>query len=307
VVLITHKLRDALAVADDFTVLRHGRVAWSGPAAEASERQLASAMLGETVPAGDGAPGREEVLRVLEGERVLPPSPVPAAASPVVARADALWVRDGRGVMRVRDVTIACHAGEIVGIAGIEGAGQHELLRALAGRIVPTRGTLTLPARVGFIPEDRHRDGLMLDEEIVSNIALRDAHARRGTMPWQALRTETGTIIEQYDVRGAGTATVARALSGGNQQKLVLGRELHGRPPLLVAENPTRGLDFHATLAIQRALRTARDEGTAIVFYSSDLDEVIALSDRVFAMREGELAQCSRDRNAVGRAMLSAS
>jgi simple sugar transport system ATP-binding protein len=207
----------------------------------------------------------------------------------------------------VRDVSLAVRAGEIVGIAAVEGAGQHELLRLLAGRLTPVAGTVQRPDRVGFVPEDRHRDGLMLDAPLVENIALRDAGARHGRMPWSMLRDATQAVVRTYDVRADGPDVAARTLSGGNQQKLVLGRELADAPEAVVVENPSRGLDFLATIAVQNALRAGRDSGSAVVIYSSDLDEVLLLADRVYAMYDGHLVEVTRDRDAVGRAMLGAS
>jgi simple sugar transport system ATP-binding protein len=219
---------------------------------------------------------------------------------------DDVHYTDARGTHRVRGVSLHVHAGEIVGIAAVEGAGQHELLRLLAGRLEPRTGAVTRPARIGFVPEDRHRDALLLDAPLDENIALRDAGARRGRIPWDMLRDTTSGILRDRDVRASGPSVLARTLSGGNQQKLVLGRELADAPDALVVENPSRGLDFQATEAVQSALRDARSAGAAIVLYSSDLDEVLMLSDRVYAMYAGRLTEVPRDRDAVGKAMLGA-
>ena len=194
----------------------------------------------------------------------------------------------------------------MVGIAAVEGSGHHALLRLMAGRTAAHSGTVTLPDAVGFIPEDRHRDALLLDDDLVSNSALRDAGRRRGRMPWNALEQSTVSLVEHFDVRTPGVRTPVRALSGGNQQKLVVGRELMNASRLLVAENPTRGLDFNAARAVHTALRETRNAGAAVLLYSSDLDEVIALADRVLVLREGRLFEVVADRDAVGRAMLNA-
>jgi simple sugar transport system ATP-binding protein len=198
-------------------------------------------------------------------------------------------------------------AGEIVGVAAVEGAGQHELLRALAGRIAPTAGRLDRPARVGFIPEDRHRDALLLDASLTENVALHGAGARRGLMPWRALARRTAELLARFDVRASGEDAAAGALSGGNQQKLVVARELAADdrpPPLVVAENPTRGLDVRATAAVHERLRAARDSGTAVVVHSTDLDEVLDLADRVVVIYDGRVTPVPAEREAVGRAML---
>ncbi len=290
VVLITHKLRDALTIADDVTVLRRGRTVMSTRARDTGESALTVAMFGEQSTNARATPAR--VLGT------------PNHALTAVLRAEQVSLRDARGVTRVRDASLHVHAGEIVGLAAIEGAGQRELLRLLAGRLVPDAGQITQPTSIGFVPEDRHGDALLLDAPLDENVALRDARMRRGRMPWHALRDATAAIIARFDVRAPSAAVAARTLSGGNQQKLVLGRELVPQPAALVVENPSRGLDFRATVAVHAALRSARDAGSAVLLYSSDLDEVLALADRMYAMHEGLVTEVARDRDVVGRAML---
>lgn len=304
VVLITHKLRDALAVADDVTVLQRGRTVYTARARETTEAVLAEAMIGgattETAPAerrtGDGASGDGASGASLAGHG--------ATASPIVLALNHVSWRDARGVERVREASLVVRAGEIVGIAAVEGSGQHELLRLLAGRYDAANGRVQRPGRVGFVPEDRHRDALLLDAPLYENTALRGAGKRRGRMSWGALRESTAKLLTQFDVRAPGPVAVARTLSGGNQQKFVLGRELADQPQALVVENPSRGLDFKATAAVQQALRDARDHGTAVVVYSSDLDEVLLLADRVYVMHTGTVREVRGDREDVGRAML---
>lgn len=300
VVLITHKLRDALAVADDVTVLHRGRTVLSARAAECTEQRLAEAMLGTTLggqAAPVATPAAERAASVPAGER---------ATGPAVLHAAGLTLRDARGVVLVRDATLSVHGGEIVGLVAIEGAGQHELLRALAGRRAADGGTVAIPDDLGFVPEDRHRDALLLDATLTENTALRGAAARRGRVRWAELATTTRRIIATRDVRADGERMRARTLSGGNQQKFVLGRELDGAPAALVVENPSRGLDFRATEAVHQALRAAATAGAAVLLYSSDLDEVLTLADRIVVLEGGRLVQVPRDRDAVGRAMLGA-
>jgi simple sugar transport system ATP-binding protein len=309
VVLITHKLRDALAVADTITVLHRGRVALAAPSSGLTAEQLASAMLGGATSAASTAVANTSTTAATPVLETLSETASHAAAASssvgdvVLAARDVHW-HDAAGVERVRGATLQVRAGEIVGIAAVEGSGQHELLRLLAGRLTPSAGALTCPTPVGFVPEDRHRDAMLLDAPLFENLALRDAVTRRGRMPWDALRETTASLLGRYDVRAPGATAVARTLSGGNQQKFVLARELADAPAALVVENPSRGLDFKATAAVQAALRTARDGGTAVVVYSSDLDEVLLLADRVYAMFDGRSVEVPVDRDAVGRAML---
>jgi simple sugar transport system ATP-binding protein len=286
-VIITHKLHEALSVADDITVLRHGRTTLSARAADTDTDRLTAAMLGESKVT---AP--ERTAQAPEGE--------------IVIDARDLVLTDDRGVVRVRGASLVVHAGEILGVAGVEGAGQHELLRALARRLRPTSGSLRAPERIGFIPEDRHRDALVMDFSLAENVALAGAGTARGRIDWSAIERRTGELVEHYGIVASGVRAPASSLSGGNQQKLVLARELDGTPRALVAENPTRGLDIAATAALQRQLLEARDGGMAIVLYSSDLDEVLALADRLVVMFEGRPTEVTLDRDAAGRAMLGA-
>jgi len=286
VVLITHKLPEALAVADDVTVLRQGRTVLAEPVANVDSITLAGAMLG-------GAPKTE-----LRDERADPGS--------VVLSARDLSVLDTRGVIRARGVNLDVRSGEVLGVAGVDGAGQHELLLCLAGRLEPATGRVETPPMVGFVPEDRQRDALILDFDIAENLALRDAGCARGRLPWARIRARAAAILTEYDVRAPSTETMVGALSGGNQQKLVLSRELASKPNAVIVENPTRGLDIAATAAVHARLLAARDSGAAVVIYSSDLDEVIALADRLIVMFEGRARDVALDREAAGRAMVGA-
>ena len=296
IVLITHKLREALAIADDVTVLRRGATVLAQPARAVGERELAAAMVGPASSVSTSVEGADSrTARVGEALR-----------RPVVARTHNLSVADAERVLRVRGVDLDIHAGEIIGIAGVEGSGVRELLRAIARRATPASGSIDAPSSVGFVPEDRHREAVALDFSVTENVALRGAGARRGVARWGILRDRTRTLIEDFDIRGPGADAPVRALSGGNQQKLVLAREMDGPPSLLVAENPTRGLDLRATAAVHARLRAARNAGMAIVVYSSDLDELLLLADRTFAMFGGTLVPAARDRDAIGRAMLGA-
>jgi general nucleoside transport system ATP-binding protein len=285
VVLITHKLREALSIADEITVLRHGRVVLRATPESTSESALAIALIGEEL--GDETP-RE----------------VSERPGLVVAEAIGLGLDDSRGTPSIRDATFEVRRGDVIGVAAVEGAGQRELLRALARRQTPVHGVLRLPSTIGFIPEDRHRDAMVVDFTLAENVAMRDARDRRGVMSWTAIRRRTRQLVDAFDVRGGDAETAVRALSGGNQQKLVLARELDGAPDLVVAENPTRGLDIRATRTVHARLRAASAADSAVVMHSGDLDEVLSLATRVLVVHAGAVRECPIDRDLVGRAML---
>ena len=288
VILITHRIRDALEFADDITVLRHGVTAWSGAAADATERGLIATMLGADQaraatkrnihPAGS----REEIIMSLSD----------------------VSVRDSAGIERLASVTLSIRAAEIVGVAAVEGSGQHELLRLLSGRIAPTSGRVVIPSVVGFIPEDRQRDALIGSFSIRDNVALLGAGLRKGIFPWREMTRRAHDLLHTYDVRAGSVNVRARTLSGGNQQKLIVGREIDGSRTALVAENPTRGLDVQATAAVHARIRAARDAGMAVVIHSSDLDEVLSLADRILVLHAGQVHDTPRDYESIARAML---
>jgi ABC-type uncharacterized transport systems, ATPase components len=286
VVLITHKLREALAIADAVTVLRHGRLVLDAAAATAlTARGLATALLGEEPDASS-------------------PVSAPTPTNRTVASVERIDLFDERGVVVLRELSFELRAGEIVGLAGVEGAGQRELLRLLSRRRTPSRGQVRLPPMVGFAPEDRQRDALVLDFTLAENVALKGAGGRRGRMQWSAFGLRTQTLLREFDVRGGNRNTPARFLSGGNQQKLVLGRELADSPDLVVVENPTRGLDIRATQAVHDRLRAVAASGAAVVVYSSDIDELLSLATRILVLHAGRLLAVPVDRVAVGQAML---
>jgi general nucleoside transport system ATP-binding protein len=226
----------------------------------------------------------------------------------VSIRASNLRARDERGALRVRYVSLEVRRGEILGVVGVEGSGQRELLRALAGRAGIEAGIeagrVERPARLGFVPEDRQQVALVLPFSLVENVALRGASKARGRLPWRSLRTRTVALIRRFDVRAPTVDTAVSSLSGGNQQKLVLARELDDDPDVVIAENPTRGLDVAATIAVHGRLRQARDRGAAVVVCSTDIDEILALADRVMVMFAGQAREVPADRALIGAAML---
>jgi simple sugar transport system ATP-binding protein len=288
VVVITHKLQEAMQYADDLTVLRGGRTVLVESSATVDVPRLTHAMIGDVA------------LTTVQDEG-------PGNAGEIVISVDGLSLTDALGISAIRDATFTVRAGEIVGIAGVNGSGHHELLLALAGRMVPHAGTVRAPAVVGFVPEDRHRNAMVADFSIEENIALRGAGQRRGRMPWRAIATRTDDLLQRFDIRARGRGDRMATLSGGNQQKTVTARELDENPAALVVENPTRGLDIRAAAFVRDQLRAARDNGVAVVVYSSDLDELMELSDRALVVHAGTVSEAPLDPARIGAAMLGAS
>jgi simple sugar transport system ATP-binding protein len=302
VVLITHKLTEALAIADRVTVLRRGVVTLTGSAAGRTADELAHAMVGDLaadlLPQESPAPREERPVN-----------------SPPLVRAEMLDVaRRGRGGVRwgvaVRQASLVIRAGEIVGIAAVEGNGQRELLLSVAGLLPPLRGRLEVTGPVAFVPEDRTTEGLIGSFTLAENMVLGLGEAapwiRRGWIDWRAARRRTAGVIERFGVRASGPDAPAATLSGGNQQKLVLGRALAMAPRVLVAENPTRGLELHAAAEMHRRLREAAEAGAAVLVHASDLDEVLDLSTRVLVMSAGVLFEPrpGAGRSEIGSLML---
>jgi simple sugar transport system ATP-binding protein len=280
-VLITHKLDEALAAADRVTVLRQGSVVFTGAVAGQTATSLARAMMGEGGPEDQAGAG---------------PLTQAAVDAPLLVRLDDLEVprESGYGIA-VRRATLGIRAGEIVGVAAVEGNGQRELLRAVAGRLPPLRGRREVAGPVAFIPEDRTTEGLIPTLSLTENIVLGSRHddpwIRRGRVDWKVARGRTAVLLREYGVSAPGPDVPAGSLSGGNQQKVVLGRELSRQPRVVVAENPTRGLDLRASDAIHARLRAAAASGAAVLVYSSDLDEVLALAGRLLVAARGSISE----------------
>ncbi len=288
VIFISHKLNEVLAIADRITVLRRGKTIETVPRAGATEASLAHAMV-----------GRDVLLHVEK-----------TAAQPgeVLLAVENLHVRDDRGIEKVRGVSFEVRAGEIVGLAGVDGNGQSELIDAITGLQTVESGTVTIAGTqlthasartaldlgVGHIPEDRQRRGLVLEFSIAENIALHDyakrPDARFGWIVPGRMTSRAKRLIEDFDVRGGGPSTPAGSLSGGNQQKLVAAREIDRDPKILIAAQPTRGLDVGAIEYLHRRLVAERDKGRAILLVSLELDEILSLSDRILVLYEGQIA-----------------
>ncbi|MDQ3876582.1 MAG: ABC transporter ATP-binding protein [Actinomycetota bacterium] len=288
IVFISHKLNEVLEIADRITVLRRGKKVDTIARAGATEAGLARSMV-----------GREVLLRV---EKTSGQSGDP------VLEVENLRVLDDRGLEAVRDVSFEVRAGEIVGLAGVDGNGQTELIDALAGLRRPTSGRIVvagkdmtsataherLAAGLGHIPEDRHRRGLILEFSLAENLAIHDygerPFSRRGWLSPRRIVDFARRLLGEFDVRGGGPQTRAGALSGGNQQKVVVAREVARDPQLLLAAQPTRGLDVGAIEFVHRRLVAERDEGRAIFLVSFELDEILSLSDRILVIYEGDIA-----------------
>jgi general nucleoside transport system ATP-binding protein len=287
IIFISHKLNEVLEIADRITVLRRGKKIDTVPREGATEEGLARMMV-----------GREVLLRVEKR---------PSEPGDTLLELRSLTVNDDRGLPAVRDVSFAVRAGEIVGLAGVEGNGQSELIEAITGlrgadggevvvggRVIghPTARKM-LDAGVGHIPEDRQRRGLVLEFTIAENIALHDYNrppdSRWGWLFPRRLIQRAARLIREFDVRGGGPQTRGGSLSGGNQQKVVAAREIARDPRVLVAAQPTRGLDVGAIEYLHRRLVEERDEGRAILLVSLELEEILSLSDRILVMYEGRI------------------
>ena len=299
-VLITHKLDEALAAADRVTVLRQGVVVHEGVVAGETRESLAAAMIGDGSRGksvqGEGWPLRFAQGDEAQGDVAQGVAVGEVASARVLVRLEELEVpRDTGYGIAVRRATLVIRSGEIVGIAAVEGNGQRELLRAVAGRLHPLRGRREVAGPVGFIPEDRTTEGLIptlsLTENVVLGSRADDPWIRRGRVDWRVARARTAALLTEYEVVAPGPDVLAATLSGGNQQKVVVARELARQPRVVVAENPTRGLDLRAAAAIHTRLRAAAEAGAAVLVYSSDLDEVLALVGRLLVASRGTLIE----------------
>ena len=291
IIIITHKLDEVLAISDNVTVMRDGKVVGDVKTSETNAAELARMMV-----------GREVLLRV-EKPDAKPGSPVLSTAS--------LTITGRGGARKVDNVSFEVRAGEIVGIAGVEGNGQTELIEALAGLIPGSHisGTINfagqditgLNARqrkelgIAHVPEDRHRRGLLLDFSLAENTIL-GVHYRKPAvyaggilLDQKGIQRRTEQVIRDFDVRPPNAALPARALSGGNQQKLIIGREFELPPKLLLVSQPTRGVDIGAIEFIHRKIVELRDAGCAVLLVSAELEEVTALSDRLLVVHNGQI------------------
>jgi simple sugar transport system ATP-binding protein len=294
VLLITHKLKEIVAICDAVTVMRGGAVVLDCAIADTDVASLAQAMVGRRVQIG----------------RAPDAVPAPASTGAVLLEAQNLCWRDALGVLRLADVSLSLRGGEIVGVAGVTGNGQSELLDVLSGLLVPDEGTLRLQQRsftprrwldpatartlaLAHVPEDRHRRGLVLPffawESAVLGYQRRPRYRRGAWMDHAAMRADTLQMMQRYDVRPPEPRLRSAKFSGGNQQKLVLAREALPQPQVLLVGQPTRGVDIGAIEFIHGRLRAMRDAGGAVLVVSSELDEILALADRVLVMGGGRI------------------
>jgi simple sugar transport system ATP-binding protein len=287
VIFISHKLHEVMAIADRCLVLRHGRVVGEVDTHLTDKAQLAALMVG--------------------GELTLPKAEA-RVAGPVLLQLDAVKTPDRGAAPGLKAVTLDLRAGQITGLAGVSGNGQAALADLLSGLTLPSSGTVSLNGSkitqwsprfavaegVGRIPEDRHHTGSIADFNLTENAVLEayrtPRFSRRGWMNWPAARAFAEEIIATYDVRCPGPNTRIRLLSGGNMQKLILGRALAPSPQIILAIQPVRGLDVGAIAYVQSQLIAARDSGAAILLISEDLDEIMGLSDVIHVMSEGRLS-----------------
>ncbi|MGR9050094.1 ABC transporter ATP-binding protein [Halobacillus faecis] len=287
IILITHKLKEIMEVCDRCTVIRKGQGIGTVDVSETNPTELASLMVGRDVNFSTEktkAEPKETYLSIKD-----------------------LRVKDVRGVEMVKGLNLEVRAGEIVGIAGVDGNGQSELIEAITGLRRSESGTIRLHDKeitnltprkvtqsgVSHIPQDRHKFGLVLDFPIGENMVLQSYHqkpySKKGVMNFKNIYQKAKNLIAEYDVRTPDAYTPARALSGGNQQKAIIGREVDRSPDLIIAAQPTRGLDVGAIEFIHKKLIEERDKGRAVLLLSFELDEIMNLSDRIAVMFDGQI------------------
>ena len=287
IILITHKLDEIRAVADRVTVIRRGKSIQTVSIEGATNKDLAEMMVGRSVSF------------VTEKEEAQPKE--------VVLQISDLVVNENRGVPAVKELSLDVRAGEIVGIAGIDGNGQSELIQAITGLRKVKSGSIKIKGQevvglsprkitemnVSHVPEDRHRDGLVLEMMLSENIALQTYYkeplSKNGVLNYNQINSYACKLMEEFDVRAANEIVPASALSGGNQQKAIIAREVDRNPDLLIVSQPTRGLDVGAIEYIHKRLIGERDKGKAVLVVSFELDEILNLSDRIAVIHDGKI------------------
>ncbi|WP_105145046.1 ABC transporter ATP-binding protein [Streptococcus suis] len=287
IILITHKLDEIRAVADRVTVIRRGKSIETVDVAGATNEDLAEWMVGRSVS--------------FKTEKI--------ASNPkeVILSIKDLVVNENRGIPAVKGLNLEVRAGEVVGIAGIDGNGQSELIQAITGLRKVKSGSITIKGeevvgktprkitemQVSHVPEDRHRDGLVLQMSVAENIALqtyyKEPNSKNGILNYNIINEKARQLMEEFDVRGASELVPSKALSGGNQQKAIIAREIDRNPDLLIVSQPTRGLDVGAIEYIRKRLIAERDKGKAVLVVSFELDEILDVSDRIAVIHDGTI------------------
>ncbi|HFI0634034.1 TPA: ABC transporter ATP-binding protein [Streptococcus suis] len=287
IILITHKLDEIRAVADRVTVIRRGKSIETVDVAGATNEDLAEWMVGRSVS--------------FKTEKI--------ASNPkeVILSIKDLVVNENRGIPAVKGLNLDVRAGEVVGIAGIDGNGQSELIQAITGLRKVKSGSITIKGeeivgktprkitemQVSHVPEDRHRDGLVLQMSVAENIALqtyyKEPNSKNGILNYNKINEKARQLMEEFDVRGASELVPSKALSGGNQQKAIIAREIDRNPDLLIVSQPTRGLDVGAIEYIRKRLIAERDKGKAVLVVSFELDEILDVSDRIAVIHDGTI------------------
>lgn len=285
VIFISHKLGEVLKITDRVTVIRDGQVVGTVPTESVKERELANMMVGRPVT----------IQRK--------PRPAMKEKDPILVM-EKVSAKDDRGLPALKDIDLTIHAGEIVGVAGVDGNGQRELAECIVGLRKITGGTIRIrdhivdqviadPSFVGFIPEDRQRTGLLLDLSVAENLVIKDfvrpPFSHGGVLRYDVIREHARKLVPEYDVRTSSIETRVGHLSGGNQQKVIIARELNGKPVLDIASQPTRGLDLGAVESVHNTLLEERERGAGVLFISTELQEVMSLSDRIIVLFNGEI------------------
>ena len=304
VVFISHKLREVMEVTDKVTVIRDGAVVGTIATKDASQIKLAEMMVGRPITIE-----RRERPAMPDGEVILDMQGVNAT--------------DDRGVHALKDFSLQVRAGEIVGVAGVDGNGQRELAECISGLRKPTSGTITIkgkpvtgvisdPSFMGFIPEDRHKTGLVLDFSVAENLVIKEymnaPYTKNGILQYKEIKRHADEMISKYNVKTPNCDVKAKTLSGGNQQKVVIAREMDPEPVFDMAAHPTRGLDLGAVTNVHDILLNERNRGAAVLFISAELQEVMAVADRIIVLYSGQIMGDldgeTADQNVIGQMML---
>lgn len=304
VVFISHKLREVMEVTDKVTVIRDGAVVGTIATKDASQIKLAEMMVGRPITIE-----RRERPAMPDGEVILDMQGINAT--------------DDRGVHALKDFSLQVRAGEIVGVAGVDGNGQRELAECISGLRKPTSGTITIkgkpvtgvisdPSFMGFIPEDRHKTGLVLDFSVAENLVIKEymnaPYTKNGILQYKEIKRHADEMISKYNVKTPNCDVKAKTLSGGNQQKVVIAREMDPEPVFDMAAHPTRGLDLGAVTNVHDILLNERNRGAAVLFISAELQEIMAVADRIIVLYSGQIMGDldgeTADQNVIGQMML---